>query len=84
MVKVISQRELRNDSAQIMRALDLGESFVVTRNGATVGELRPLRRERLVASKFVVEFFSSAPELNLESLRRDLDEVVDQAIEPRA
>jgi hypothetical protein len=29
----ITQRELRNDSGEVMRALDLGESFVVTRNG---------------------------------------------------
>src|SRR5215472_1015881 len=35
----ITQRELRNDSGEIMRALDQGESFVVTRNGTPVGEL---------------------------------------------
>src|SRR5207245_5084128 len=44
MVKTITQRELRNGSGKIMRALDGGESFVVTRNGVPVGELRPLPR----------------------------------------
>ncbi len=29
-----------------MRALDRGESFVVTRNGVPVGELTPIRRGR--------------------------------------
>ena len=29
----VTQRQLRNDSGEIMRRLDEGESFVVTRNG---------------------------------------------------
>ena len=29
----ITQRELRNDSGRVMRALDIGKAFVVTRNG---------------------------------------------------
>jgi prevent-host-death family protein len=38
----INQRELRNHSGEIMRQLDQGESFIVTRNGVPVGELSPL------------------------------------------
>ena len=34
-----------------MRALDRGESFVVTRNGVGVGELAPLRRRRFVLAE---------------------------------
>jgi prevent-host-death family protein len=41
MSRTITQRELRNDSGEIMRSLDQGESFVVTRNGTPVGELTP-------------------------------------------
>lgn len=44
----ISQRELRNNSGEIMRRLDEGEAFIVTRNGVPVGELMPLRRRRVV------------------------------------
>jgi antitoxin (DNA-binding transcriptional repressor) of toxin-antitoxin stability system len=33
MAESITQRELRNESGEIMRRLDQGESFVVTRNG---------------------------------------------------
>ena len=44
----ISQRELRNNSGDIMRRLDEGEAFIVTRNGVPVGELVPLRRRRVV------------------------------------
>ncbi len=36
MSREITQRELRNESGEIMRELDRGESFVVTRNGAPV------------------------------------------------
>jgi antitoxin (DNA-binding transcriptional repressor) of toxin-antitoxin stability system len=39
-VRIISQQELRNNSAEIMRALDLGESFIITRGDLAVGELR--------------------------------------------
>jgi antitoxin (DNA-binding transcriptional repressor) of toxin-antitoxin stability system len=44
MTRTISRAELRNGSAGIMDALEAGEDFVITRNGAPVGELRPIRR----------------------------------------
>ena len=40
-VSVISQRELRNNSADIMRRLRAGESFTLTSNGTIVGSLAP-------------------------------------------
>jgi antitoxin (DNA-binding transcriptional repressor) of toxin-antitoxin stability system len=80
----ISQRELRNDSGRIMRALDDGQTFVVTRNGRPVGELRPLRRDRFVDAVTVAEVFRHAPPLDWESIREDLDRHVDQHVAPRA
>ncbi|MCC2099464.1 MAG: type II toxin-antitoxin system prevent-host-death family antitoxin, partial [Hyphomicrobiales bacterium] len=44
MTEIISQRELRNESGRIMRELEAGERFVITRNGNPIGELVPLRR----------------------------------------
>ena len=41
MAATISQRELRNDSGAIMRRVEQGESFVVTRNGVPVADLLP-------------------------------------------
>lgn len=41
MAREISQRHLRDQSGEVMRALDAGESFLVTRNGVAVGELTP-------------------------------------------
>src|SRR5947208_1746861 len=54
MAREITQRELRNDSGEVMRALDRGESFLVTRNGVAVGELVPARRRRFVAASTAV------------------------------
>lgn len=84
MSEVISQRELRNDSGRIMRALHEGRSFVLTRNSVPVGELRPLRRQRLVDVRLVTELFRGAPRVDATRFRQDLDEEVDQTLEPRA
>jgi prevent-host-death family protein len=83
MTRTITQREFRNDSGEIMRALDRGEDFIVTRNGVPVGELRPARR-RFVARELLLEAFRSSPQLDEQRLREELDEVVDQDVEPQA
>lgn len=84
MARQISQRELRNDSGEIMRKLDEGETFVITRNGVPVGELTPLRRHRFVAAEAAAAAFRAAPAVDYERLRTDLDTVASQALEPRA
>jgi antitoxin (DNA-binding transcriptional repressor) of toxin-antitoxin stability system len=84
MAKTITQRELRNSSGKIMRALDRGETFIVTRNGAPVGELRPVARRRFVPAGEVAAAFASAPRLDGTRFRRDLDNLVDQRPDPRA
>lgn len=83
MSELITQRELRNDSGRIMRALDAAGSFVVSRNGVPVGELRPLRRARFVSCADVVASFAGAPAVDDERLRRDLDAAADQDVPDR-
>jgi antitoxin (DNA-binding transcriptional repressor) of toxin-antitoxin stability system len=83
MRKTITQRELRNGSGKIMRALDGGETFVVTRNGVPVGELRPVPRREFVAAAEVVAAFASAPRIDGKRFRRDLDTRIDQDPRPR-
>ena len=63
-VRSISQRELRNDNAAIIRAVEDGESFTVTKRGVPVARLTPvpdsdLRRVR-----------SARPEHDVTALRR--------------
>ncbi len=84
MAREITQRELRNASGEIMRALDRGESFVVTRNGVAVGELAPLRRRRFGAAETARAAFAGAP--NIDGLRfgAEIDAAVNQDPAPRA
>jgi antitoxin (DNA-binding transcriptional repressor) of toxin-antitoxin stability system len=84
MVKSITQRELRNGSGKIMRALDRGATFLVTRNGIPVGELRPIVRRRFVPAAEVVAAFASSPRIDRARFRRDLDLLIDQDPSPRA
>jgi prevent-host-death family protein len=41
MATPLSQRELRNDSGAVMRRVQQGERFTVTRNGVPVADLVP-------------------------------------------
>jgi antitoxin (DNA-binding transcriptional repressor) of toxin-antitoxin stability system len=80
----ISQRELSNDSGEIVRKLDEGETCVVTRNGVPVGELTPLRRHRFVAAEAAVALFRGVPSIDYEQFRSDLDAAVGQGSARRA
>jgi prevent-host-death family protein len=80
----ITQRELRNESGEIMRALDRGESFVVTRNGTPVGELVPLRPRQFVSRDAAAAAFRGAPRIDPGRFRSDVDAVLDQDPTPRA
>lgn len=83
MSREINQRELRNQSGAIMRALDQGESFVVTRNGVPVGELIPLRQRAFVPAESAVGVFAGGPGVELERFRADIDALLDQDPAPR-
>jgi prevent-host-death family protein len=79
----VTQRELRNESGEVMRQLARGETFVVTRNGVPVGELTPLRRHRFVAAEAAVALFRNAPGVDHGRFRADLDAIADQSAVPR-
>jgi antitoxin (DNA-binding transcriptional repressor) of toxin-antitoxin stability system len=79
----ITQRELRNDSGAIMRALDRGDSFVVTRNGVPVGELVPFRRRQFVRASAALSAFAGAPTIDATRFRAEVDALIDQDVAPR-
>ena len=83
MERKITQRELRNDSGGVMRALDQGDSFVVTRNGVPVGELRPIRRRRFVTADAAQAAFVGSPQLSVKRFRADVDRALKQNATPR-
>lgn len=67
-----------------MRAVDHGESFIVTRNGDPVGELTPLHRKRFVPAEAAIALFRTAPAVDYDRFREDLDSIADQDPMPRA
>lgn len=83
MSRRITQRELRNESGRIMRALDKGESFTVTRNGVPVGELVPVRPRMFVAAETVAAAYRRAPRIVPMRFRKDLDSAINQDPTPR-
>lgn len=84
MSRRITQRELRNESGRIMRALDRGKCFIVTRNGVAVGELVPIRARVFVPAENVLAAFAGAPRIAPRRFRKDVDALVDQSPTPRA
>lgn len=76
----ITQRELRNDSGSILRAVEGGATFVVTRNGTPVAELHPLRRRTFVPTTQVMAMFARDAAIDAERFFGDLDAVIDQGL----
>ena len=74
MTRKLTQRELRNNSGEVMRALDEGEDFIVTRNGKPVGELRPYKRRQFVPTKQYHRCLQKrSPSIDYEEFRADID-----------
>jgi prevent-host-death family protein len=68
--RVIAQRELRDDNAKVIEAVAAGESFVVTRHGVPVAELRPIRptRRTFVPSAELVALAATGRPIDSERL----------------
>lgn len=74
MSETIAQRQLRNDSGEIMRRVEAGESFVVTRNGRPVAVLSPhpdTARRRPTAGELQEKRRRDGPHLDVEQWYAD-------------
>lgn len=82
MVKTIAQRDLRNDNAKVIDAVAAGETFVVTRNGERVAELRPMRaaRRTFITRDEVVALAGAAVRIDHRQFRADVDQLIDQGL----
>ncbi len=80
MNRMITQRELRNDSAAVLREVEAGRTLIVTRNGTPVAELRPLRPHRFVPRATIADAAKHAPRIDAGQFRIDVDAVIDQSI----
>ena len=78
----ITQRELRNDSAAVLREVEAGHTLVVTRNGTPVAELRPVpAARRFVPRATLAEAAARAPRIEGARFRADLDAVIDPLLD---
>jgi prevent-host-death family protein len=75
MAETISQRELRNDNAEIMRRVEAGESFTVTRNGKPIADLVPhgATQKKRKTGRDMQEEFRQLPPIDVAQWYRDRD-----------
>lgn len=76
--RIINQRELRNQSAAVLREVEAGRTIAVTRNGTPIAEVRPIRARRFVPRSTLAEAAGRAPRIDAGRFRADLDAVIDQ------
>ncbi|HVB76475.1 MAG TPA: type II toxin-antitoxin system prevent-host-death family antitoxin [Candidatus Nitrosotalea sp.] len=83
MAEIIPQRELRNDNAAIVDRVAQGQTFVVTRHGRPVAELRPVGRGRghLVARADLAAVAARSEHIDSTAFRADLDVVLNPEID---
>ena len=82
MARTIAQRELRNENAKVIEAVAAGETFVVTRNGEPVAELRPIRagRRTFISRAEVAALAAADVRIDHRQFRADLDRLIDQGL----
>lgn len=82
MARTIPQRDLRNANAALIDAVAAGETFLVTRNGVPVAELRPVTttRRTFVAKADLQAVAAAGPHIDAARFRSDLDLAVDQSL----
>ncbi|HTV80423.1 MAG TPA: type II toxin-antitoxin system prevent-host-death family antitoxin [Steroidobacteraceae bacterium] len=81
MDRIITQRQLRNQSAEVLRDVESGQTVIVSRNGTPVAELRPIRPRRYIPRSKLAEAAARAPRVDAHRFRADIDAVIDQRID---
>ena len=82
MPETIDQEDLRTSSARLIAAVVAGETFIVTRNGQPVAELRPIgdTRRQFVSRAEIIWRRARGPHADAAQLRADLDRVIDPSL----
>jgi prevent-host-death family protein len=73
-VKTITQRELRNSSAAVMDAVEAGETYLITRSGVEIAELRPVSRRRRLSARELVARHRDLPRVDHGRMKSEVDE----------
>jgi antitoxin (DNA-binding transcriptional repressor) of toxin-antitoxin stability system len=77
----ISIRQFVADSGSVTRGLRQGRTYTLTLNGEPLAKMIPVRRRRAVSKEEVLAIFATAPAIDVNELRADLDETVGQDLD---
>lgn len=82
MAERLAQRDLRNNNARVIDEVVAGKTFVVTRNGRPVAELRPVTQQRrtFIPRHELAALASRGEHIDRRRFRDDLDEAIDQRL----
>jgi len=76
----VSVRQFVADSGAVTRGLRQGRAYTLTLNGEPLAKMVPIRRRQAVPREEVLAIFATAPVIDLDELRSDLDVSVGQDI----
>jgi antitoxin (DNA-binding transcriptional repressor) of toxin-antitoxin stability system len=76
----VSVRQFVADSGTVTRGLRQGHAYTLTLNGEPLARMIPIRRRQAVPTDEVFAIFASAPVVDADELRADLDEAFDQDV----
>jgi antitoxin (DNA-binding transcriptional repressor) of toxin-antitoxin stability system len=74
----VSVRQFVADSGSVTRGLRQGRAYTLTLNGEPLARMTPIRRRQAVPKEEVLAIFATAPVIDAEDLRADLDDAVSQ------
>lgn len=74
----VSVRQFVADSGSVTRGLRQGRAYTLTLNGEPLARMIPIRRRRAVPKEEVLAIFATAPVIDADELRADLDAAVGQ------
>lgn len=78
-MSTVSIREMRNQGASVLRAVESGTTYTVTRDGEPVAQLAPLPRRPLTAEE-LVRRRQHLPDMDPDALRADIDSLLDMSL----
>ena len=79
----LTEPELRDDLDGVIAEVRAGETFVISRDGVPIAELRPLAAGRLVRSNVVAAAFAIAGSTDVRRFRTDVDAPLDHDPTPK-
>jgi antitoxin (DNA-binding transcriptional repressor) of toxin-antitoxin stability system len=74
----VSVRQFVADSGSVTRGLRQGHAYRLTLNGEPLARMVPIRRRQAVPKNEVLGIFATAPVIDADELRSDLDAAVTQ------